>query len=184
MRRTLKIIGLAILIIALLVFLAIAVIFFDLASYTATGNQILSSSGPSVGRALVVYDPGLSGAAQKAAQLIAGDLQTKGYTVSLAGVRSATASNASGYAIIVAGGPMYFGQATSSIEGFFRSLPIREQARVGAFVTTGSSQYVSSDFASLQRQLRSATPNEVTAQMVLDGSFDQNCSSLVVGLVR
>ena len=182
--RKLKIIGIVILVVVLLVVSAVAVIFFDLASYTAIGSQTLNASGSSEGRALVVYDPGLSGAAQKAAQTIAGDLQANGYTVSLAGVRSAAASDTSGYAIIVAGGPMYFGKVTGSIEGFFRSLPSQEQAKIGAFVTTGSNQYVSSDFASLQQQLRSVTSDQVTAQMVLDGSVAQNCSSLVADLLR
>jgi menaquinone-dependent protoporphyrinogen IX oxidase len=182
--RKLRVFGIVTAVIVLLGLSAVAVIFLDLASYTATGSQTLSPSGTSVGRALVVYDPGLSGAAQKAAQKIAGDLQDRGYTVDLVGIRSSAASGTSGYAVIVAGGPMYFGQATSSVEEFFRSLPVQEQARVGAFVTTGFSLYSPSDFASLQQQLKSATSNQVTAQMILDGSVDQNCSSLAVDLSR
>ena len=182
--RKLRILGIVVAVIVLLAVSAVAVIFLDLASYTATGRQTLSPSGTSVGRALVIYDPGLSGAAQKAAQTVAEDLQAKGYTTDLAGIRSSAASDTSGYAIIVAGGPMYYGQVTGSVEGFFKSLPSQEQARVGAFVTTGSSQYASSDFASLQQQLKSATSNQVTAQMILDGSIDQNCSTLVANLMR
>jgi flavodoxin len=174
-------------VIALIVVVAvssIAALFLDFSSYTATGSQTLSSSGVSVGHALVVYDPGLSGASQKAAQMIAGDLQEKGYTVDLAGVRSSAASNPSSYGVVVAGGPMYFGKATSSIEGFLRTLASGRQVKLGVFVTTGSSQFVNSDFVSLQQQVKSATSDQATVGMVLTGNETQGCANLVSDLLK
>jgi menaquinone-dependent protoporphyrinogen IX oxidase len=180
--KKLKVVGIAILVVVLLVVAAVAVIFLDLASYTATGSQTLNPSGANVGRALVVYDPGLSGAAQKAAQMIAGDLQAKGYTVNLAGIRSSAASDTSGYAIIVAGGPMYFGRATSSIDGFLKELNQQQEARLGVFAATGNSEVIGSDYQMLQQQVKSDTGNPATITLVLTGHETQNCADLVDNL--
>ena len=137
-----------------------------------------------VGRALVVYNPGLSGSAKQAATIIAGDLQTKGYTVDLAGVRSKTATNTSSYDIIVVGGPMYFGKATSSIEGYLKTLTLQQPVKLGVFVTTGSSQYQESDFLSLQQQVASATTHQATIRMILNGNETQNCADLTTALLQ
>ncbi len=117
----------------------------DLASYGATGSETLNPSGNSVGRALVVYDPGLSGAAKQDATRIANDLRTKGYTVDLAGVRSGTAGTMFDYEIIIAGGTIYFGQMTSSIDGYLKTLPSNTR-KIGVFGSTGSSTFSQSDF--------------------------------------
>jgi hypothetical protein len=84
MKKILKII--AIIFITLVVgFGAVFAAFaLDLASYTATSSETLKHTGTSIGQALVVYDPGFSGAAKQAASKIAEDLQAKGYTVDLA----------------------------------------------------------------------------------------------------
>lgn len=188
MNIILKIAIIAIAIIVILLVSAVAAITLDAASITATGNQTLNPNGTQVGRALVVYNPGFSGAAKNAAEKIAGDLQSKGYAVDLAGVRSTTAGNASNYDIVVAGGPMYFGKATSSIEGYLNSLTLTAQTRLGVFVTTGSSQFVNSDFESLQQQVTAATSNShsgnVAVKMVLDGNETQNCADLVSALLQ
>ena len=105
MRKAFKII---IAIFAVLIILVVAfgaVFFLDISAYTATGSQTLSPSGTSVGNALVAYDPGLSGAAKDVASKVASNLQTQGYTVNLAGVKSSAAANTAGYTIIVAGDP-------------------------------------------------------------------------------
>jgi menaquinone-dependent protoporphyrinogen IX oxidase len=161
-----------------------AVLTFDLASYVATGSETLNPIGTPVGSALVVYNPGLSGSAKQAATIIAGDLQTKGYTVDLAGVSSKTATNPSSYDIIVAGGPMYFGKATSSIEGYLKTITQQQPAKLGVFVTTGSSQYSESDFLSLQQQVASATNHHATIRMILNGNETQNCADLTASLLQ
>ena len=68
-----------------------AIILLDVAAYTATGSQTLTPTGASVGKAIVIYDPGLSGTAKGVADKVANDLQAKGYTVTLAGVKSSAA---------------------------------------------------------------------------------------------
>ncbi len=62
--------GLVVIGIILIIALAIAIpafLYMDVMSYTATGSETLNPAGASAGRALVVYDPGVSGAAKNAA---------------------------------------------------------------------------------------------------------------------
>lgn len=185
MNKIIKIAAIAFLVIVILLSSVVAVLFLDLASYTASGSQTLNASGTPVGHALVVYNPGLSGAAKGAAEKIAGDLQSKGYSVDLAGVRSKTAEKASDYDVVVVGGPMYWGQATSSVEGYLKTLTMPSQTKLGVFVTTGSSQFMNSDFESLKQQVGSATNNrQVAIGMVLDGNETQNCADLVSALLQ
>jgi flavodoxin len=110
-----------------------AIIFLDVAAYTATGAQTLTPTGTSVGKALVIYDPGLSGTAKIVANQIASDLRTQNYTVTLAGIKSSAAANAAGYSIIVVGGPVYAGLLTSSVKGTLSNLAPDQGAKVGIF---------------------------------------------------
>jgi flavodoxin len=109
------------------------VLFGDVAGALASGSETLSPVGEAVGRALVVYNPGLSGAARNAAAKIAERLQLSDYEVVLAGVSSAAAGNTSGYAVIVVGGPIYAGKPTASIQGYLNRLNPTAKATVGVF---------------------------------------------------
>lgn len=170
--------------------LAFVVPSLDLMSYTATGIETLASAGTSVGRALVVYSPGLSGAAKEAATKIASDLAAKGYTVDLAGVRSANASKSAVYDVVIAGGPMYFAKVSSSIADYLKTLSLREDERLGVFATTGANQYVESDFKSLTDQVTSLTSGasfhgKIAAKLILTGSeTDNNCADLVSAVLQ
>jgi hypothetical protein len=105
MRKAFKII-LAVFAVLIIIVVAFGAIFFlDVAAYTAAGAKTLTPTGTSAGNALVVYDPGWSGQSTKVAEKVAADLQAKGYTVTLTGVKSGEAANTAGYSIIVAGGP-------------------------------------------------------------------------------
>jgi hypothetical protein len=183
MKKLLKVVIVVFVVVVVLVVSLLAALFFDLTSYVATGSETLNPVGTSIGRALVVYDPGFSGAAKQDATKIAADLQAKGYTVSLAGVRSGTASNESSYRIIVAGGPLYFGKVTSSIDGYLKAVP--NNAKIGVFASTGSSSYVQSDFDSFQAQVASDTNHEgAVVKLILDGNETNNCADLVSTLVQ
>lgn len=126
-------------------------------SYTATGSKTLSPGGTSTGKALVVYNPGLSGAAKDAAEKIAGDLQAKGYTVTLAGIKSSAAADIAGFDVIVAGGPMYFGRVSNSVDAYLNGLKPQKDVEAGVFATTGSGQYNYDDIASLGKQIAAFT---------------------------
>jgi flavorubredoxin len=151
----LTIIGLVIGLIIVVAIVAMAFIAFDLMSYTATGSETLNPAGNSKGNALVVYDPGLSGAGKKAAMDIAEDLKSKGYKVDLAGVRSKTAVSKLDYDIIIAGGPMYWGKVSKSIDTYLKTLKLPENVKIGVFGTTGSVEFHDEDIASLEKQVAS-----------------------------
>ena len=60
---------------------------FDVAGTFATDTHPLPN-GSATGKAIVVYDPGLSGGAKDVATKIGYNLQDKGYDVTLAGVKA------------------------------------------------------------------------------------------------
>lgn len=173
----------AIFVIVILLASLSAALLFDLSSLGASNSETLNPTSVSVGRALVVYSPGFSGAAQHDATKIAEDLQAKGYTVVLAGVQSETAKDTSGYSTIVAGGPMYWGQVSNSIYGYLKTMP--DTAELGVFGSTGSSAFSQSDFDSLMHQVAYDTNNaNATIKLILDGNEANDCADLVSKLVQ
>lgn len=115
MKKILKII---LAIFAVLIIVGIAsfnVVIFDVAGNLATDSKTLPN-GSTTGKALVVYDPGLSGGAKGVATKIGYNLQSSGYDVVLAGVKSSTAANITGYNVIVVGGPISAGKPASTVQ--------------------------------------------------------------------
>jgi flavodoxin len=149
MRKAFKIV-LAVLAALIIIVVAFGAIFFlDIAAYTAAGAKTLTPTGTSAGNALVVYDPGWSGASTKVAEKVAADLQAKGYTVTLAGVKSSEASNTAGYSVVVAGGPIYAGSPTSSVKDFLGNLNPASGTKVGVF-GSGSGATTPEDVAAIK----------------------------------
>ncbi len=133
MKKLLKII-LAVFAVIIMIFVIIGAIFFlDLVAYTATGTQTLTPSEASMGTALVLYDPGFSGASTRVAEKVAVELQSRGLTVTLAGIKSSTASITTGYNVIVVGGPIYAGVPTASVKDALTNLSPDANTRVGVF---------------------------------------------------
>ncbi len=161
----------------------------DIMSYTDTGSKTLNPSGTTVGKALVVYNPGLSGAAKKAAAEVAGDLQSKGYTVTLGGIKSAAAADISGYDVIVAGGPMYWGRVSNSVDAYLKALTPQKNVAIGVFGTTGSPQFHDGDIAMFGEQvttdLGSVTlDKKASTQTIRSGDAgNTDCSTLVSAMV-
>jgi flavodoxin len=122
MRRLFKVL-LSIFAVIIIIVVAFSAIFvLDVVAYTATSSTTLASEGASMGNALVVYNPGLSGTTTRVAEKIAVDLQANGYTVTLAGIKSSAATNTAGYSVIVVGSPIYAGGPTSSVKDFLNGL--------------------------------------------------------------
>ncbi len=130
-----KIFKIVIVILAVLIILGVAsfgLIIGDVAGSLATDTKALPN-GAAIGKALVVYDPGLSGSAKDTATKIGYNLQSSGYDVTLAGVKSLKAANLSGYKVIVIGGPIYAGKPASSIQSYLNSLSPPKETKIGAF---------------------------------------------------
>lgn len=178
--NVIHIVGVAVGLIIGLVILTFLVFNYDLASIMATGSETLSPTAQSVGRALVVYNPGLSGAAKESATKIAGDLTVKGYTVVLAGVRSPTAGSSIDYDVVIVGGPLYWGKLSSSTGDYLGRLNLKSGAKFGVFGTTGASQFMEVDFKSVCAQVSSLRGNVTPPiKLILTGEVDADCAALV-----
>ena len=179
MRKIFKIILAVFAVLVILIVAFGAIVFLDVAAYTATGSETLSPAGTSVGKALVVYDPGLSGAAKDAASKIANGLQSKGYTVDFAGIKSGAAANISGYNVIVVGGPIYAGSPTSSVKAFLNSLNPAQGVKVGVF-GSGQGPQDTNDTALVAKEV-AALPNDssltLSAVAKIGSSEDLNMRS-------
>jgi flavodoxin len=166
MRKVFKII-LAIFAVIIIIFVAFAaLIFLDLAAYTATGSQTLAPSGTSIGKALVTYDTGLSGTVKGVADKIASDLQTQNYTVTLAGIKSSALAKTSGYKIIVVGGPIYAGSPTSSVKECLNNLKPDQGAKVGVF-GSGSGASAPEDIAAIKSSVPALSNGSLTNTTVV-----------------
>ena len=133
MRKLLKIILAIFAVLIIIVAIVGAIFFLDLVAYTATGSQTLTPTGTSAGTALVLYDPGLSGASTRVAEKVAAALQAQNYTVTLAGIKSSAAATTTGYDVIVIGGPIYAGVPTSSVKDALSTLQHDSDTVVGVY---------------------------------------------------
>ena len=124
----LKILG-----VILAIIVVAGVLVWGISYYNSTGSTTLNPNGNVTGKALIVYDPGLSGAPKTVATKMGNELQSKGYEVKLAGVRSNDATNVTGYNVILFGGPTYAGDASSVVKTYLEGLNIPENVTVGVF---------------------------------------------------
>lgn len=177
------ILGVIIGLIVIVALASISIINFDLMSYTATGAESLSPTGLVKGNALVVYNPGVTGAAKNAAAEIASNLKSRGYKVELVGVRSASAANTLVYDIIIVGGPMYFGKVSRSIDEYLKMLTLQKEVKLGVFGTTGSDQFVKEDLASLENQVESLQSSENATIKLIRDRDEKNAAQDYEGLV-
>jgi flavodoxin len=183
-----KIFGIGIILVIIAAFAAVGFIFYDIMSYTATGSQTLNPSGTAIGKALVIYDPGVTGAAKTVAGTIASDLQTKGYTVELAGIRSAAAANTIGYKVIVVGGPIYAGNASSSVKEYLKTLNPALGTEIGVF-STGQDPDTAKDPALLQNEaaplpVNSTLQIKAVMKIVSQENYKQKITDFVNLLVQ
>lgn len=157
----------------------------DVMSLTDKSSKVLDPVGTSVGKALVVYNPGVSGAAKKAAAEIAGDLQSKGYTVTLGGIKSPAAANISGYDVVIAGGPMYWGRVSNSVDSYLKALKPQQGVSVGVFGTTGFSQFNDSDIKTFGEQVTTDLGSTMAATKTIRSGDAANtdCSDFVSAVV-
>ena len=177
--------GLSIGLIVIGLIAGMGIIYSGLTGYMATKTESMSPAGEIKGNALVVYDPGVTGAAKNAAAEIANDLKSKGYKVELAGVSSAAASNISNYDIILAGGPMYYGKVSNSIDKYLKALNVPGNVEIGVFGTTGSSEFHNEDINSFGKQVTLKLNREAIIKTLRNGNFTSiDCTNFVSTLTK
>jgi hypothetical protein len=108
----------------------------DLGSFLAAGSEDYPHDNPK-GTALIVYDPGLTGAGRRAASWIATDLQTMRYNVTVAGIRSAEAMDAGGMDVVIFIGPTLAGRPPGPVADCLGNVTVDPGARVGVFAIRG-----------------------------------------------
>lgn len=155
-------IGLAVILISL--FTIMGFIFYDVMSYTANGFETFSPEGNVTGNALVVYDPGISGQSANSALNIAKELQNKGYKVDLVGINNKKAKNTSSYDLIVVGGPIYAGKASSSVQSYLKNLKPTNGTKITVFAT-GSDKDVMKNTVLLKKEV---APLNNSTQLKID----------------
>ena len=154
----------------------------DVAGNLATDSKALPN-GAAIGKALVVYNPGLSGAAKDVATKIGYNLQSSGYDVTLAGIKSSSAAKITGYGVIVVGGPIYAGKPSSSVQSYLNGLNPLMQTKIGVFGSGGT--YVNNNDPILVTQDVAALPSDssLTLNAVVKITSKDNSDSLVGGFV-
>jgi hypothetical protein len=187
MRKIIKIV-LAVFVAVIIVGISlIGIVIGDVAGNLATSTHPLPNGAP-IGKAIVVYDPGLSGGAKDIATKIGYNLQTAGYDVLLAGVKSSAAGNLTSYDVVVVGGPIYAGKPAGTVQTYFNSFHPSENAKVGAFgfgsvkIDNSNSTEVMQDVAPLP------SSSQVTFNAVLKAtssdSVNSLCSEFVTTLLK
>lgn len=108
----------------------ITVALLDVASYTASDARTVPHDS-AVGKALIVYDPGLMGTGKRTADWMASDLSSRGYEVTVAGIRSEGITDATGYNILIVISPTSAGNPMGLVTGYLK------EVRTGAGTVTG-----------------------------------------------
>lgn len=170
--RLLKLTGLGAIIVILAIFGVMGFVMYDFMSYTATDSQNLSPTVSEVGKALVVYDPGISGQGKDAAEVIAKNLQEKGYFITLAGISSEKAKNMAEYNIIVIGGPIYAGNASKSVQSYLSTLKPDNGAKIAVFAV-GEDADILNNPEMLKKEV-APLPEGSSLQIVAVTKFIQN----------
>ncbi len=142
----------------------------------------MNPSGTATGKALVVYNPGISGGAKGVADTIASDLKAAGYGVTLAGIKSGVASDISDYDVIVVGGPVYVGNASGSVKAYLQGFHPAAGAKIGVF-GFGGSEIDNSNRDAVLQDVASGTDNtlKIDAAMKFTGNDDKSkmCAEFV-----
>ena len=187
MKKILKIILVVFAVLIIAAVGSIAVVMGDVAGNMATDTHVLPN-GAATGKALIVYDPGLSGGAKDTAIKIGYLLQDSGYDVLLAGVKSTAATNLADYDVIVVGGPIYTGKPASTIQAYLNSFNPPEQAKVGIF-GYGSVKIDNNDKAAVMQDI-AALPSSSelvvlsAMKIVSSENVDEQCSEFVINLIE
>jgi flavodoxin len=177
-----KIVKIVVVLVVILILASLAaagIVALDVMSNFATGSEKLTPDGSVTGKALVVYDPGVTGTAKDVATKIANNLKSNGYEVVLAGVKSVAAANISGYDVIVAGGPVYSGKVSSSVYSYLEGLHAPGNVKVGAF-STGT--YRSED--KVDKVFPALETTKAVVMLFPDDNADKICADLVTALLQ
>jgi flavodoxin len=183
--NTIFIIGIGLIIVVLVAVAAVGFISYGMGN-RATVYETLNPNGVAVGTALVVYDPSITENTKNVATIIANDLQSRGYKVDLAGIKSKTAEKSSEYNIIVVGGSIYGGNSGAAVKSYIETLKTTSSTKIGVFATGDPH---TTDEAEIKNHIVPATGNstlQINAVMAVTMNDDKTrkCTEFVDKLLR
>jgi flavodoxin len=169
-------------------FATMSFVIFDIMGNTATSSEILKPAGLATGKALVVYNPGITGNSKDVASKIASALQSKGYEVMLSGVKSQAAADPSGYDVIIVGGPIYAGNASSTIKSYLESLSLSDNTKIAVFAT-GSAKVNMNDPKALMKEVTSLPDDSILKikaimKVLPEDDADKKCADFVTAILN
>lgn len=103
-------------------------------------SKTMKPEGKIIGKALIVYDPGLSGGTKTAADYMAEDLKPKGYEVKVAGVRSTESLETYGYDIMIIGSPNYGSNPTEPVTTYLNLFEPPEDVILSVYSLSGGAR--------------------------------------------
>jgi hypothetical protein len=154
----------------------------DLASYTATGSEVRLHDNEK-GNALIVYDPGITGAGRRAATWIADDLQLRRYNVTVAGIRSAEAMNASDDDVVIFIGPTLAGKPPGPVASCIENVTVDQGSQVGILAIRGFLGDEAGPAMQDILQARGISVTETASVGPLDRDIEQQSYAFVIRLL-
>jgi hypothetical protein len=184
LRKIIKIILIVFAVVIIAMVGGMGIVIGDVAGNLASDTHPLPN-GAATGKALIIYDPGLSGGAKDTATKIGYLLQDSGYDVLMAGVKSSASTNLTGYDVIVVGGPIYAGKPASTVQSYLNSFNPPEQAKVGIF-GYGSVKVDNSNKAAVMQEVAGGSQVTVLTAMKIVSSenVDDQCHEFVINLLE
>lgn len=122
-------------IIGIIILISVAAYFVG--NSKSSGSETIKPDGAITGKALIVYDPGLSGGTKTAAIYMAEDLKSNGYEVKITDVKSSDESDISGYDILIVGSPTYGAKPTGPITSYLEGLKSSGNITAGVYALAG-----------------------------------------------
>lgn len=110
-----------------------------------TNAEVLSSDRQSSKKALVIYQPGITGVSSRMAHQIAKGLSDGGYEVTLNYPGEHLSADVSGYQVLVFGSPVYSGQPSKALTDFISKVKVFSDARIALYSTGGFKFYMELD---------------------------------------
>jgi flavorubredoxin len=140
-------IGIIVVVVVLIVLSQIMRLCFTSYLNTQKGSsaEVLSNNRQPSKKALVIYQPGITGISSRMAHQIAMGLSDGGYEVTLNYPGEHLSADASRYQIIVFGSPVYSGQPSKALTDFISKVKVSSDARIALYSTGGFKFYMELD---------------------------------------
>ncbi len=141
-------------------------------------EEVLLGDGNASMKALIVYQPGITGFTHEMAHRIAAGLNDKGYEVTLNHPGPYLSSDVSQYALVVFCSPVYSGQPSKALTDYMSAVKTSPSCRIVLISTGGFKYYMELD--AMERSLRGTKAYKKVK--FITGESDNDRSAYHLGL--